>query len=253
MRRLFLIAAVLFLSLSLQAQEATESNEEALSIIYEESYSVKPLPFDQSILKKYKEDPHFDYTEVELEENWWSQFKAWLSRLWSKFWTWIFGDYESNAFLVFLFQALPYIILGGVLVFIIWLFYRINPGAKLLLSKEPPEVFYTDEEEIIKSKNIQELIDQAFSNKDYRLAVRYGFLLVLKRLSDSEIIAYEFDKTNSDYKKEIKKDSILSLFNKVSTLYEYTWYGNFLVNETDYAKASNQFAALHSKIKQEVE
>lgn len=244
---------MLFLGLFSQAQDSLESNEAPIPVIYEESSSVKPLPFDQSILETYKEDPHFDYTEVNPDENWWSQFKSWLSGLWSKFWTWLFGDYESNAFLVFLFQALPYIILGGILVFIIWLFYKINPGSKLLLSKEPPEVFYTDEEEIIKSKNIQELIDQALSNKDYRLAVRYGFLLLLKRLSETEIIAYEFDKTNSDYKKEIKSDPILSLFKKVSTLYEYTWYGNFLVNENDYAKASKQFAALHSKIKQEVE
>jgi len=253
MTKLFLIVSLLIFSLSGQTQNLPQSNAEPLSVIYEESNTVTPLPFDEEVLKKYEGDPHFDYTEVTAEESWWHQFKSWLSGLWSKFWTWLFGDYESNSFLIFLFKALPYVILGGILVFIIWLFYRINPGSKLLLSKEPPEVYYTDEEEIIKSKNIHELIDQALLNKDFRLAVRYGFLLLLKRLSETEIIAYEFDKTNSDYQKEIKSDSILPLFKKVSTLYEYTWYGNFLVSETDYVKASKQFTALHSKIKQHLE
>ncbi len=250
MTKLFQILSVLFFSLTGQAQDLPESNEEPLTVIYEESSTVTPLPFDEAVLEKYVGDPHFDYTEVDPEANWWHQFKAWLSQLWSKFWSWLFGDYESNSFLVFLFNALPYIILGGILIFIIWLFYKIDPGSKLLLSKEAPEVFYTDEEEIIKTKNIQDLIDQALSNKDYRLAVRYGFLLVLKRLSEREIIAYEFDKTNSDYINEIKKTPLLTLFKKVSILYEYTWYGNFIVLEQDYGKASKQFAALHEEIKQ---
>lgn len=250
MTKLFLIVGVIFLSLTGSSQDLAESNQEPLGVIYETSTTVTPLPFDEEVLKKYEGDPHFDYTEINPEESWWYQFKAWLSQLWSNFWTWLFGDYTSNSFLVFLFNAIPYLILLGILIFIIWLFYRINPGSKLLLSKELPEVFYTDEEEIIKTKNIQALIDQALSNKDYRLAVRYGFLLLLKRLSESEIISYEFDKTNSDYLKEINKTSILSLFEKVSMLYEYTWYGNFGVDEQDYAKASKHFAALHAEIKQ---
>lgn len=250
MTKLFLIVGVIFLSLTGSSQDLPESNQEPLGVHYETSTTVTPLLFDEEVLKKYEGDPHFDYTEVNPEESWWYQFKAWLSQLWSNFWTWLFGDYTSNSFLVFLFNAIPYLILLGILMFIIWLFYRIDPGSKLLLSKELPEVFYTDEEEIIKTKNIQALIDQALSNKDYRLAVRYGFLLLLKRLSESEIIAYEFDKTNSDYLKEINKTSILSLFKKVSMLYEYTWYGNFGVDEQDYAKASKHFAALHAEIKQ---
>lgn len=134
----------------------------------------------------------------------------------------------------------------------IWLFYRLNPGAKLLTSKETAQVFYTEEEEIIKTKNIQELIDRALLNKDYRLAVRYYFLFVLKRLSETELISYGPDKTNTDYSKEIKQE-YAPLFKKVSRLYEYIWYGNFNVSESDFLKAKALFVSLNSKIPKSVE
>ena len=83
--------------------------------------------------------------------------------------------------------------------------------------------------------------------------MRYYFLLILQNLNEAEIIDYAFDKTNFDYIREIKSDTILMHFKKVSMLYEYTWYGNFAVTEQDYTKANNQFGILHSKIKKEVE
>lgn len=220
-------------------------------INYDQSSDVTPVTFDPSKIDTYQNDPHFNYTELDPQESEWFKFKSWLSNLWLKFWIWLFGDYKSNSFLVFLYNFLPYIILGCIILFVIWLFYKINPGSKLLLSKETPEVFYTDEEEIIKSKNIQNLMDQALTNKDYRLAVRYYFLLILKQLNEAQIIEYQFDKTNSDYFKEIKSNSMLNSFKKVSMLYEYTWYGNFLVTDQDYSKASNQLGDFHSKIKRE--
>jgi hypothetical protein len=253
MKLIFLIALLFNIVSIAQNEEPDFSTQEAAEVLYDSSSGLDPLPIDQNQLEKYAGDPHFNYTEIDPQESWWFKFRIWLSGLWSKFWTWLFGDYNSNAFLVFLFKALPYIILGCVILFVIWLFYKINPGSKLLLSKETPEVFYTDEEEIIKSKNIHKLIEQALVSKDYRLAVRYYFLLILKQLNEAEIIEYEFDKTNSDYIKEIKSNSILVPFKKVSMLYEYIWYGNFLVTEQEYSKANNQLGSLYSKIKKDVE
>jgi hypothetical protein len=253
MKLILIIVFLLSTAIFGQAQEVDSLDEEGPEVKYDTSARLDPLPINQNQLEKYAGDPHFVYTEKDPQDSWWFRFRAWLSGLWSQFWTWLFGDYNSNAFLVFLFKSLPYIILGCILLFVIWLFYKINPGSKLLLSKETPDVFYTDDEEIIKTKDIRELIDRALSNKDYRLAVRYYFLLILQNLNEAEIIDYAFDKTNSDYIREIKSDTILMPFKKVSMLYEYTWYGNFTVTEQDYTKASNQLGKLHSKIKKERE
>jgi hypothetical protein len=217
-------------------------------INYDQSSDINPISFDPSKTEKYQNDPYFDYTEKIQEDNLWEKFKRWLYRHWVNFWTWLFGDFKSNSFLYFLYQAMPYIIIGGIVVFLIWLFYKLNPGSGLLYSKEEAQVFFTEEEKIIKSEDIQALIDDALANKNYRLAVRYYFLLILKSLSEKEIINYQFDKTNSDYIKEIKQEHLSAQFKKSAFIYEYVWYGNFDVSETDFTKAKHRFVTLKNNI-----
>lgn len=217
-------------------------------IEYDQSSEVTPVSFDPSKTEKYQNDPYFDYTEKIKEDNIWLKFKRWVNRVWGQLWTWLFGDFKLNAFLYFLYQAMPYIIIGGIIIFLVWLFYKLNPGSGLLYSKDEAQVFFTEEEKIIKSEDIQVLIDNALANKNYRLAVRYYFLLILKSLSEKEIINYQFDKTNSDYIKEIKQEQLSSQFRKSAFIYEYVWYGNFEVSETDFIKAKYQFVSLKNNI-----
>lgn len=216
---------------------------------YDQSSDVTPVTFDRSKTERFQNDPHFDYTEKIEDENLWQQFKNWLYRHWNNFWRWLFGDFKNNSFVYAFYKAMPYIIIGGVIIFLIWLFYKLNPGSSLLYSKDEAKVYFTEEEKIIKSEDIQALIDEALSNKDYRLAVRYYFLLILKSLSENDIIKYEFDKTNSDYTREIKQTSLSSQFKKSASIYEYVWYGNFDVSETDFDKAKMQFVTLKNNIK----
>ena len=128
------------------------------------------------------------------------------------------------------------------------MFFKLNPGARLLKSKEEPANFFTEEEEIIKTKDIKKLIDKALRNQNYRLAVRYYYLLILKRLTEAELIDYEFDKTNSDYISEITSETINTGFKKATNLYDYIWYGNFTVTETDFNKAQQTFKHLETTI-----
>lgn len=217
-------------------------------IHYDRSSNLAPPVFNKTTIAEYKKDSAFDYTEKPIEENWWAQFTNWLWELWLKFWNWLVGDFEAGGFISFLVHVLPYVFLLAIVVFVVWLFYRLNPGATLFRTKEKPTVFFSEEEEIIKNKNIRELIEKALANKDYRLAVRYYYLLILKRLTDAQLINYEFGKTNSDYFAEITSEKINSGFRKVTTLYDYIWYGSFAVTETDYKKAAQSFTALETQI-----
>ena len=56
------------------------------------------------------------------------------------------------------------------------------------------------------------LISEAESNNNYRLAIRYYYLWLLKGLSEKEIIDYDPEKTNSDYQYEIKTPEISEQF-----------------------------------------
>jgi len=218
-------------------------------IHYDIDSEVEPVRFDTNTVSNYQKDSNFDYTEnKEEEEGWWAQFKNWVNKIWHQFWNWLLGDYQANGFLAFLIQSLPYLIVAGIIAFIVWLFFKLNPGARLLKSKESPEMFFTEEEEIIKTKDIKKLIQKALEKKDYRLAVRYYYLFILKKLREAHIIEYEFDKTNNDYISEINEESINHGFVKATNLYDYIWYGNFSVSEAEYSKASQTFVQLENKI-----
>jgi len=228
-------------------QDTTTVNKQE-KVQYDTESDVSPLHIDEETIEAYKNNKAFDYSEKDTEENWWQQFKNWLGNLWSSFWNWLLGDLQYNGFFAFLLKILPYLIIGGIVAFVVWLFFKLNPGASFLKSKKKPDVFFSEEEEIIRSKNIRELIEKALQENNYRLAVRYYYLLILKKLSQAELIDYEFDKTNTDYITEITTDRIILPFKKATNLYDYIWYGNFAVTETDYQKAQRTFQELEQQI-----
>ncbi len=253
------LLSLLFISLSLSPFEGFAKVQDSIAtsvseIRYDKTLGLQTPEFSKETLEEFKNDRAFDYSEKHEEENWWQQFKSWLWELWLKFWQWLVGDYQANGFVAFLVHTLPYLIIAAIVFFIGWLFYKLNPGATLFASNDKPELFFSDEEEIIRSKDISELIDNALTANDYRLAIRYSYLLILQKLTEAEIIIYESDKTNSEYISEISRiamprDSTLkSGFQKATNLYDHVWYGNFEVTEADFAKAKPTFSDLKTLI-----
>lgn len=249
-----LIFLLLFGFGSIQAQPSQDSvGTEKQEVRYDTESEVQPLSLDEQSLEEFRDDPDFDYTELEEQDNWWTRFRKWLSNVWNKFIQWLFGEGELSPFWAAFVRLLPYLIIIGIIAFVIWLFYKLNPGASLLQSKEKPEVFFTEEEEIIKKGDIRALIQKALENKEYRLAIRYYYLFILKRLTEAHIINYEFDKTNSDYMAEITEKDIHKGFSRATDLYDHIWYGNFDVTPGDFKQAERVFNQLDIQIPQEVE
>lgn len=243
-----LIYILLFVTTVVVANSQDSTAVETPVIVqYDVDSDIHSLNFDDTKIENYKNNDTFNYEE-NIEDNWWSRFKDWLSRIWSQFMYWLFGDVEGGTFLAIVIQLLPYLFLAGCIAFVIWLIIKLNPGSKILATQDSAGVFFSEEEEIIKSKDIEKLIQKALLNEDYRLAVRYYYLLILKRLTESELIDYEFDKTNSEYFNEISETSLNTGFRKITTIYDYIWYGNFVVTQNDYQKAEHQFKNLEQKI-----
>ena len=247
MRFLHILFFLFYFGSFASPQDTTAVNNNK-SVIFDLSSDQKPLEFHTEKIEEYKNDRDFDYSEIKIEENWWTKFKRWLGNLWNSFWRWVFGGVSPGPFWAALIRVLPYFIVAIAIIFVVWLFFKLNPGATLFKTKQKPEVFFTEEEEIIKSKNIQKLIDRAIKNKEFRLAVRYYYLLILKKLTESEIIDYEFDKTNADYITEITSEKLKLQFSKVTILYDYIWYGSFTVTEEDYSKAQKTFKSLENDL-----
>jgi len=83
---------------------------------------------------------------------------------------------------------------------------------------------------------------------NYRNAIRYLYLDSLKNLSASNKIDWDFQKTNSDYYRELKDPTLKNLFKKVSYLYDYVWYGEFDLNETSFKEAQSEFESLKNQL-----
>lgn len=99
----------------------------------------------------------------------------------------------------------------------------------------------------IEEIDLNQFIKDAITNGNYRNAVRYLYLNSLKKLSASGKIDWDFQKTNSDYYRELTDQSLKEQFKKVSYLYDYIWYGEFPIDEFAFAKAQTEFETLNKQ------
>lgn len=220
----------------------------------EVKYDVAPLSIkkitDQD-LKKYENDPKFDYEIVKADSSWWSDFKIWIGNLFLQFFEWIFGVDEAAGILVVFLKVLPYILLAVLLFLLIKFFLSVNSRAPMNMENDKAFVSLSEEEYIIKNEDIEELIQRALADKNYRLAIRYYYLFILQLMSDKELIRWETQKTNRDYLKEIEKPNLKKPFTKITRLYDYIWYGDFSIDETKYEKAAVAFSSLQKIVQHE--
>ncbi len=205
--------------------------------------------FDTDKLKDYRNNSDFDYTEYQRETTIVERIWYWLKRMLQRFLTWIFGAKKALGIVAVIFRILPYLILIIALFFLIKLFLKINFNELISGKTATAEVTLTEDEEIIKNKDIQQLIKKAIAQKNYRLAVRYYYLLVLQKLQENNLIEWEPQKTNEDYIVEIQNKKIISKFKEVTYLYDFVWYGNFEINELEFDKVAINFEKLTTNIK----
>lgn len=244
------VLLVIFLSISSTGFSQIEETVyiENDSIQYDLDNNREGISFDTNRIQEFKEDSDFDYTEYVPEENIWTKFKKWLEKVWLKFIHWLFGVEEVTGFWANVLTFLPYLIILGTLFLIIKLLMRVNPGKVLLEEQPPPQVILSEDEDIIQNKDISLLIQEAIQANNYRLATRYYYLLVLKRLSEKELIQWESQKTNSDYLKELSDQTIKDHFKGITKLYDFIWYGSFTIDENAYKKIEQQFISITNTI-----
>lgn len=224
-------------------------SESPKKIKYDTTTALEPLKFEEKQIGEYKTDKAFEYLNAAEKDTWWTRFKEWVNMRYHQILDWLFGDYEANTVLAFFLKLLPYILIAAIVGFVVWLFIRLNPGNYLLAAKEEPEVFLSEEEKIIKSENISDLIEQAIHNGDFRLAVRYYYLQLLRQLNAKDLIRYEFQKTDTEYLNELKKEHFRPELKKLMRIYDFIWYGSFPISENDFKKTQGFFLDFQTSLK----
>lgn len=241
-----IVLAVMPLRLAAQTDTLIQSAE----VHFDDKSGLEPVQLNKEQLEQYKNDKAFDYSQENDKQNWWQAFKRWIHYRWTSFWEGIFGNIHPGSWLSVVVEVLKYVILAGIIVFFIGLFIRLNPGKALVTPTEKPAVFLSEEERIIREKDIPQLIDKAMAEQDYRKAVRYYYLWILKNLKEKKLIAYQHDKTNQEYRKEIGDPVLAVRFKKITRLYDFIWYGNFSINKEQYQQIHNEFKRMENQLNQ---
>lgn len=224
------------------------SQSEENLVQYDDEF-IEQKKFDAKKIEVYKQQEDFIYVvekrEPTIIEKAWNWFKRTIKRILSYF----FDDITpAVGFLGWLLRVLPYAIAGLVLFFLIKFFLKVNARNIIEGKTAKSIVNLSDEEELIRDKDLPSLIQKAISDKNYQLAVRYYYLLLLKKLSEKELISWQQEKTNEDYIKELSSTKLNNDFEQLTYLYDYVWYGEFLIDEVAFVQAETNFKKIIGKI-----
>ncbi|WP_116787571.1 DUF4129 domain-containing protein [Flavobacterium psychrotrophum] len=263
-RIILLCIYLLFSSTALIAQEEADTISEIVTdsiqyseqtdysytddTVYQKQTVAPPLPatytnrkFSPGFKKKYTGND-FDYEQKPETENWATRFFAWIRKILKM----LFGPGntqhagKSSAIADWLIKSLWILVILVVVYFI----------ARAVLQKNGLWIFGRADKKItvtdVEAGNIHEmdfasLIEKTKKEDNYRLALRYYYLWLLKKLSAREIITWNWDKTNTDYYYEIKNNGLRDDFRYLSYVYDHSWYGDFDIDEKAFAKAEKAF------------
>ena len=110
-------------------------------------------------------------------------------------------------------------------------------------SKGLPNLDLLDEEELELSE-LEMLLKQAIASKAYRLAIRLYYLMIIKQLTEKELIKWKKDKTNREYLREMSQNPHYNGFREVTSLFEIIWYGEVDLKEKDFSNIHPKFKSL---------
>ncbi len=201
--------------------------------------TVFPKKFKENIPSRYK-GKDFDYTTVKPRMSFWEKLMEKIMRIMES----IFGETvftKSGNITGILVRLFAIVLVGFLLYFIIK--YLMGKDGNFLFGKKNRKVDIKDEElhENIHEINFPESILKFERSGDFRSAIRYQFLFVLKKLSDKKLIIWNPEKTNKDYVSELKALHLKNDFYDLSYIFDYVWYGEFSIDEESYLKFKNQY------------
>ena len=200
----------------------------------------------EDLQSKYTDDI-FTYERKIETSGWWTRFKEWLNDFFKNLFN-LESRQQAEEITDVLIQV------AGVILFVLVVYFIV----KAFLNKEGQWVFgkssdksiipVTDIESDLSAVDFKQLIKTAEKNGHYRLAIRYYYLWLLKKLNQAGFIEYDIEKTNSDYQRELTAEKLSDDFAYTSYLYNYIWYGEFEVNDAQFDQARLAYDQLLNRL-----
>jgi hypothetical protein len=199
--------------------------------------------FSPETLAALEKDGQLDYALVRSEgDSLLDRFKRWLAHRLSA----VLGGASDSGLMDILF----YLFCIGAGLFLVIRFLDIDLSS-LLHRKAATAAPITLPEGI--SENIHELdfdaeLAAAAQSEAWARAVRLLYLSALKNLADGEHIRWEPGKTNQQYQQEVQQPELRRHFGRLGYYFEWTWYGDFPVDEALYLQVRQEWDAFRRKV-----
>ena len=232
---MFQILALLVTALSFSADKDTTELKRATN------KTVQNIRIDTDKLSDIQDKESYQYQPRNIEKNFLEAAADWVAAKWNKLMEWIFGDKEGNEILNFIINYLPYLLLAIGIFIIVRLLYKYDVFKQSAAQQNPPDIRLADDEEIVKSSNISDLINKSKQQSDYRMAIRYLFLNMLRQADQQELIKFTKNKTNDDYIVEIKDKALAQEFENLTYYYDFIWYGQYPVDQSFFDQLEEKF------------
>ncbi len=144
-----------------------------------------------------------------------------------------------------------YFFMGIALLLLVYILFKSKAWTYLYPEKDTRlPAAYTVGEENIHEIIFDEAIADAREREDFRLVIRLLYLQTLKELSNKNLITWKPDRTNFNYVQETAGYPFHGLFLRLTHHFEYAWYGDFPVAETDASETQEVANTLYEHLNQ---
>jgi len=211
-----------------QNSDTTENKQ----VIQTDQSKLKVEPVPHKKIEDFRNNNAFKYDKAKMPGiDFWSIFWYWVNKILEE----IFSDSGPAPYIRYLVMLL-------VIAFVVYKIFGGNFSGlfsrnKKIQGKNGFEYF----EEDIYQQDLDEKLSIAIQSKNYREAIRFYYIKLLKELDINKLIKWEAGKTNRDYQKELSKNPIFENFISLSGIYEYSWYGHFEVDENRFQNWQSSF------------
>jgi len=149
-------------------------------------------------------------------------------------------------------EWLKYATYSIAVVLLVFLIYKLivsltaPSNKKVTTASEYSEI--PEDELSFENTELEKNLAEAIHNSDYRRAIRYSYLIVIRELSMAKLIVAAKDKTNYEYIRELNSHPVSGLFSEITRMFEKTWYGEMLPAPEEYSSFENKFTRLRSQV-----
>jgi len=145
-------------------------------------------------------------------------------------------------------KILGFLLIAGVLIFVLVHLF----GSGLFAKNKVPSTFINQLTELDESpmeSDLERYLREALARRDFKLAIRIYYLMILKSLNDAEVITWKKEKTNMDYMRELRQHPNYEALSNNTYIFEYVWYGEKDIHEPQFNTLSKPFIQLLHQMK----